>query len=229
MPPTLARQLANAARDLQEAAGAQGTMDRVVALALDLVPHAEHAGISLSHRHRPIDTPAATSDVVKRVDALQYDLGEGPCLDALHHEPSVYSPDISIDERWPAWGPRTAEEIGIRSMMCFQLFTYENTLGALNLYASRTGSFDEADQEQGLALAAHAAVAVAAAQEIEGLTRALDSRSVIGQAMGILMERFQLGADPAFQVLARVSSHSNRRIVDIASELVETRRDPTTS
>ncbi len=200
-------------------------MAKVVELAVEMVDHAEHAGITLVQRGK-LGTPAVSHDVVRRVDELQYEHREGPCVDAILEDEVVHSPDIAGDERWPKWGARTAEETGIRSMLCFRLFTLDDTIGALNLYSSRPAAFEREDREIGLALAAHAALAVVAAREIETLHLAVDSRTIIGQAVGILMERFDIDADRAFAVLKRVSQNSNRKVREIAHELVTTRRTP---
>jgi GAF domain-containing protein len=223
----LSRHLADAARDLQGETGAQDTMDKAVQLAVTMIAACETAGISLVHRgQRRIDTPAGTSPTAFKVDELQYEFGQGPCLSAIHDEEVVYCPDLAREERWDAWGPRTAEETGVRSMMCFRLFTNEHTVGALNLYASQPDAFDDDDRDHGLALAAHAAVAVAAAQEADQLRIAIDGRTVIGQAQGILMERFSISASQAFNVLVRVSSTTNTKVREVAAELVRTRVVP---
>ncbi len=110
-------------------------------------------------------------------------------------------------------------------MLCFRLFN-DHTLGALNLYSTRLDAFDEDDLAEGLALAAHAAVAMTAAQEAEHLRTAMDTRTVIGQAAGILMERFDLTEDHAFAVLVRVSSTTNTKLRQVAADLVRTRKMP---
>lgn len=217
--------LASAARSLQRETGSQHTLERVVALAVDLVDGCQHSGISLNTAGR-IDSPAVSSDVVRRVDALQYEFKQGPCLDAIRRQEVVYSGDLAHDARWPRWGPRTAQETGIRSMMCFRLFTDRDVVGALNLYSDRRQSFIDEDREIGTALAAHSAMAVVASQKIENLQVALDSRTEIGQAVGIIMERFDLGADQAFSVLSRLSQDLNRKLRAVAHEVVTTRRLP---
>ena len=223
----LSEQIASAARDLEHESGSQDTMDKVVELAVELVDGAEHAGISLVHKNGVIDSPAVSDDVVRRVDELQYEYGHGPCVDAIRRdEESVHSPNIAVDGRWPEWGPRTTEETGIRSMLSFRLFTTGDTVGALNLYSRREGAFEADDRVVGVALTAHAALAVVAAQQIEGLHVAVDGRTVIGQAVGILMERYNVGADVAFGVLKRVSQESNRKLREVAQELVTTRQTP---
>ena len=111
-------------------------------------------------------------------------------------------------------------------MLCFRLFTAADTLGALNLYSRRAGAFTEDDAIDGLALAAHVAVALVSATEIEGLNAAAVNRTVIGQAQGILMERYDIDSERAFSLLRRVSQDSNQRLRWIAAELVRTRKVP---
>lgn len=174
-----------------------------------------------------LETPAATEAWARRADELQYDLKEGPCLDAVWHEDRVHSSSLANDPRWPAWGPRVAAETGARSALCLKLFTTEDTLGALNLYAKTDGAFGPDDIQDGLALSAHIAVAVAAAVEIQGLTAALDSRTLIGQATGIVMGRYEVDAQRAFEVLTRLSSHRNMKVRDLAAQIAQTGRIPT--
>jgi GAF domain-containing protein len=224
---SLSEQIAAAARELEGEFDQGATMDKAVSLSVQVVASAEEAGISLLHGCRGgIDTPAATSDLVRRIDELQYHFDEGPCLDAIRESETTYSPDVGTDDRWPRWGPAAAEETGVRSMMCFRLFTHGDKLGALNLYSRASNAFDDDDREQGLAIAAHTAIAVAAVQEIDQLKAGMDSRTLIGQAQGILMERFGMDAHRAFAVLTRLASQTNRKLRDIAYEIVQTRLLP---
>lgn len=135
----------------------------------------------------------------------------------------MYSPSIRYDARWRSWGPRVADEAGAESVLSFQLFTHGDTMGALSLYSARRGAFDEAAQEEGLAIAAHVAIAIASAQKIHQLSTGLDTRTVIGQATGVLMERFDLDAARAFGVLGRLSSQHNVKLRDVAAEVVANR------
>jgi len=219
------RLVADAARELEgEAPGV--TMERAVGLGVQLVRGAHEAGITVARSRGRIETPAATSALVTRVEALQHELGEGPCLDALRRQDVVRSADIARDDRWPTWGPRVAGETPIRSMLCFRLFTDDDVVGGLNLYSYNLDAFDEEDVEDGLLLAAQASVAIASAQQIAQLRVAVDGRTVIGQAQGILMERFGLDPTAAFAVLARVSQQHNVKVVQVAADLVETRLLP---
>ena len=224
---SLSEQISAAARELEGELGQSATMDKAVSLSVQVVAGAQEAGISLLHgRGAAIDTPAATSDLVRRIDELQYHFDQGPCLDAIRDSETAQSPDVGTDDRWPHWGPAAAAETGVRSMMCFRLFTYGDKLGALNLYSRRRNAFDAEDREHGLAIAAQTAIAMAAVQESDQLRAGMDTRALIGQAQGILMERLDMDDHLAFAVLTRLSSHGNRKLRDIAWEIVQTRRLP---
>jgi GAF domain-containing protein len=209
------------ARDMSESNTLASTLQVAVEGAIVLVDHAQSACISMVHNRRRIDTPAATDEMCRRGDELQYELGEGPCLQSIHQQETVKSGDLLKEERWPAWSARIAEETGTRSMLCLQLFVTESTLGALNLYSPNVDAFDGDDEATALALAAHVAVALTAAKEFESLESAVASRTVIGQAEGMLMQRYNLTPERAFAVLARHSQASNRRLRDVAEEIVK--------
>ena len=223
----LAESLARAARALASEDNVEHTLDKAVELAVEMIRGCDAAGVTLVRRGNALESPAYTDEMVARGDALQLELGEGPCVDAVWEQQVVISGDLASETRWPGWAARLVAESGARSMMCVQLFTSQTTLGALNLYAKSPHAFDpESDRYEAQALAAHVAVALVAAQRIENLYTALDSRTVIGQAEGILMERFDLSPQSAFEVLRRVSSHSNEKLHAVALELVRTRRLP---
>jgi GAF domain-containing protein len=224
--PSLSERMAAAARELEGQLDPDATMKIAVELAVSNIGGCEAAGVSIVHARRRIDTPAATDDMAVTGDRLQYELQEGPCLDAVWEQDTIYSPSLAYDQRWPRWGPRVVAETGAQSVLSFQLFTHEDTLGALNLYSRVKDGFSEEDRQDGLALAAHIAIAVAAAQQISHLTKAMDTRSVIGQALGILMERFDLDAPRAFAVLTRIAQTEQQKLQLVAAELVETRRIP---
>ena len=203
----------------------QLTLDKVVLVATEIIRGCDLVGISIVHPHG-IDTPAGSDQALDRLDELQFVLQEGPCFDALHLQETVYSPDLAQDPRWPHWGPRVTEEIGVGSIVSYRLFTTKDTLGAMNLYSRKTNAFDSDDIYNGQALAAHVAVALSASQHVEQLELAIATRTVIGQAEGILMERFDIPADKAFAVLRRVSQRRNVKLNQVADELVRTRETP---
>jgi transcriptional regulator with GAF, ATPase, and Fis domain len=222
----LSQRLAELARELQQHTQVQTTAEHITTTAVDWTGPGTAAGISMVQRRRSVDSLATTSDVVKRGDAMQYELGEGPCLDAIWEQPQVYVADLRTDQRWPRWSPRVAEELDVSSMLCTRLFTNDDTLGALNVYSPHGNAFDEQLRDEITTLAAHAAVAVADAAQIEGLTIAVDRRTKIGMALGMVMERYELDEARAFDVLKRLSSHTNTKLYDIARDIVDTGRLP---
>ena len=189
----------------------------------------DHAAISLVYRHRAIDTVGATDDVPKQVDAIQYEVGQGPCLNAIAEHEVFMIDDLAVDERWPRFSRRAAEETGVPSMLSFRLFLEEDVLGALNLYSREVQAFDEQGYAVGTVLATHAAIAMRGAQERDRgdqLEQALASNREIGMAMGLLMARGLLTQDQAFAVLRRASQHLNRKLHEVAAELIETGQLP---
>lgn len=224
---TLPDRMVRAARELANTSDAGTTLDSAVHLAAANVTGCDSAAITLIKKKAgEFTSPAHTDDLALAADQLQYTLGEGPCLQAAWEERVVHSPDLEQEDRWPVWAPQVVREHGALSVLCFQLFTDADTLGALNLYSRTKAGFDATDRDVGFALAAQIAVAVAKAEQIGQLAEALQSRTVIGQACGILMERFGLDGGTAFGVLARISSETNTKVRDLAHEVVETRTFP---
>ena len=192
----LARRLAEAARSLQRQTSPQQVLDGVVTLAASMVPGADEATITMVRKDRHCYSAAATSALASDFDVLQDQTGQGPCLDAIWQQETVRVNDLASDPRWPVLGPRAAQR-GVGSMLCLQLFVHRDTLGALDLLAHATSAFTDDSEHVGLLLASHAAIAAADAQNLQNVTSALVNRDIIGQAKGILMERFKLTADQA--------------------------------
>lgn len=218
---SLGTRLSTLARNLQNKDDVDATLHAIVHAAVATIPGAGHAAISVVRRRREIHTPAATADVALDVDRVQYDTGQGPCLDAIFDQHTVHLPDMTAETRWPQFAPRAAQ-LGVLSMLSFQLFVHTDSLGALNLYAERPDAFTDESEHVGLLFAAHAAVAMSGAQQQAHLTAALNARDLIGQAKGILMERHKLTAAQAFAVLAKASQESNTKLVEIARVIAET-------
>ena len=214
----LASQLSHLARELQHEDDADAMLAGIVHAALELIPHAADASISLISGRRKIVSRAASSDLPRQVDALQSETGQGPCLDASYEDRIVSVADLSTESRWPDFS-RTAFGLGARSMLSFQLFVDGDHLGALNLFGKDVGVFDAESERVGTLVAAHAAVALAGSQQISQLAQALDTRDLIGQAKGILMERFKITAQQAFLLLSRASSEMNIKLHDLAEQL----------
>ena len=220
------RELAAAAREMQDDDSSRQAMERAVVVATEILPGCDAAGVCVVYRGDRIDSHATSNDALRQVDALQHELDEGPCLDALQQQETVHSSDLSTDERWPKWGPEVAGRLGLFSIVSYRLFSTGENLGALNLYGKSRSAFSDDDIHDGIALAAHVGVALAGAQEVENLERALGGRTVIGQATGILMERFDLAPDRAFSVLSRLSQHKNVKLRQLAEQIVTTRTVP---
>jgi transcriptional regulator with GAF, ATPase, and Fis domain len=213
--------LSRLARRLQDEDDVDARLHAIVHAAIDMVPGARHAGISVVRGRRKIYTQAATADVARRVDQLQYDTGQGPCLEAIREQRTVRLSDMTVETRWLQF-TRQAAQLGVLSMLSFQLFVQRDNLGALNLYAEHADAFDDKSEQVGLVFAAHAAVAMSDALQRQQLTTALGTRDLIGQAKGILMERYKLTSDQAFALLARASQESNTKLADVAHTVAET-------
>ena len=218
--------LASVARGMRTASDELTRLQLVTEAAVDLVDRCKYAGITLNDAGECL-TLATSAEVVRTVNAMQNELGEGPCHDPHRTEEVVVSNDVSRDERWPSWGARIAAEHGLASAMSVLVFSDRTSYGTLSLYAAEPGAFTGDDLATAQVLAAHLAVSLAASREIDGLGVALHSRTVIGQAVGIVMERLDLSADRAMAYLKRVSSHHNTKLVAVAMELVESRTLPT--
>lgn len=224
----MAERMAAAARELHDQHDAASTVKSAVELLVRNVEGCDAASVSLVYAKRRVDTPAASDALATLGDRLQQELGEGPCLDAIWEDETIYVPDVAIDLRWPNWGHRMTEATGARSVLTFRLFTIQNILGALSMYSTKPDAFGAEDKAEGLALAAQIAIAVATAQRFHHYQAALDSRTVIAQACGLVMERYNIDAVRAFALLTRISSTQNIKMRDVAAELVFTRVLPTT-
>jgi GAF domain-containing protein len=201
------------------------TARRIAEGALEVVPEAAHASITVRRRRGQFASLGATSDLAVQADEAQYALREGPCVEATESADFLRSGDVEHDERWPSWGPRAAT-LGLRSLLSVRLWAQGEPIGALNLYAGETGRFADRDVVDLAALyATHAALALAAVEQLNGLETAMTSRHIIGLAQGIFMERYGLEADQAFALLQRMSSTSNVTLREVAAQVVAQRTD----
>lgn len=220
---SFAQQMAVMARDLLAEDTVDGTLERITGSAVGLVEGCDAAGILLVEDHE-VRTLAPTDQLVVDSDRLQERLGEGPCFDAARD--SVHGRVFRIADftegqpRWPAYVP-AARRLGVGSMMGFLLFVEDQNLGALNLYAHEPGAFTEASETAGWLLASHAAVAFSSARRYAQMQRAVASRHVIGEAMGILMAGRGLDEEQAFDVLRRYSQEHNVKLREVAHRICE--------
>jgi GAF domain-containing protein len=218
-PSGLTTQMARAARAMEVSEDLEATLASILTSAVISLPGINHAGITIAHRDGRMETRAQTDDLVTRLDQLQYDLGEGPCVYAMQQEPIVVVNHLKHEQRWPRFVPRAAE-LGVRSQIGLQLHMNDHMMGGLNLYSTEVDEVD--DEVPGLAelFAAHAALAMGYARHSRQLGEALETRTRIGQAMGVLMERHAIGEDQAFSYLRRISSHDNVKLRDVAAAVV---------
>lgn len=214
-----AAQYINTRRELPEV-----LHDIVVTTRQALVPDVDHVGISVAHTGGRIQTLAATDDFVLQLDKLQYDLEEGPCLDAIRQSSVVIVNHAQRDDRWPRF-MQEATARGLRSQMGIRLFDDQQTLGALNLYSTTADVLDADLLYVAELFASHAALALGRAKVESNMSAGMESRQRIGQAVGIIMERFELDEARAFSYLARVSQECNIKLRDIAEEVVTTVND----
>jgi GAF domain-containing protein len=195
------------------------TLSRITAAAVEVLPRVELSSITVRHSDGRLVTVAPSDDLLLGLDARQYELREGPCYAAATDERQMVSSDLGSDPRFPTYGAE-AEALGIRAQMGVRLFDTPTSQGALNLYSGEVGAFD--DDGSVSALFTHqAGQAIAYAAEIGNLAQAVRTRTVIGQAIGILMERYSLNDQRAFAFLQRLSSHRNVKLRQVAQELVD--------
>jgi GAF domain-containing protein len=184
------------------------------------VPGAQYAGITITRNGKHIETPAATHLYPMLLDKIQQRHQEGPCLTAAWDEKTVHVADLETDDRFPLYRQDALAETPIRSIMAFQLFIASETMGALNVYAEKSNVFGDESRNIGLVFAAHSSVAWNSARRDQQFKNALASRDVIGQAKGMIMERYGVDAVQAFELLRKLSQDSNVPLVKVATELV---------
>jgi transcriptional regulator with GAF, ATPase, and Fis domain len=221
----LAELLSTVARKLEMQPNLQTALDAIVRGAVDTVPGAMEASISEVQRRGDVKTLAATGELPRAVDHAQYEYNEGPCLEALYRQRTIRMSDLNAEVRWPRFVAR-ARELGVGSMLAVQLFVDGANMGALNLVSREVDAFDDESEHVALLFASHAAVSMSGERARGHLMAAVTTREVIGQAQGILMERFKITSEMAFQLLILASQDTNLKLRDIAEELVSTGQLP---
>ncbi|MFK4121537.1 GAF and ANTAR domain-containing protein [Streptomyces longwoodensis] len=217
-----AEQMATMARDLLAQDSVDATLERITRSATDLVEGCDAAGVLILHG-ATVETLAPTDQLVLDSDRLQERLQEGPCFDVARSrtERVFRIADLTTQEqRWPAYAP-PARALGVGSMMGFLLYTEDEELGAMNLYARRAGAFTPDGETAGWLLASHAAVALSSARTHAQLGEAIATRHTIGEAMGILMGGHRLSEGQAFDVLRRYSQERNVKLREVARLVCE--------
>jgi GAF domain-containing protein len=209
------------------------SMDNLLQMVADLtkrvMPGSPEASVCLLVKGRPT-TVVSTGDLATDLDETQYDRGHGPCLHAARTGEMILIADTRAEDRWPDYTPRAVEHGNLSSLSVpLDIDQDAQVTGALNIYARRPDAFDEASRSVASRFAPYASVAAgnlyayqSARDMADNLQTALESRAVIDQAKGILVERFRVTPDAAFQLLARASMTTNRKLRDIAEHLVRT-------
>jgi GAF domain-containing protein len=199
-------------------------LDRVAHLARDMIKGVHHVGLTLLDGDRP-STAAATDSETLALDEAQYRAGDGPCLTAHRRRQPVEIVSMAEDSRWPEF-TEVAVAHGVQSSLSMPLAVDGASIGALNMYATSLGPFDEADRRNAKSFADQATIALANALSFvkvadlaEQLREALMTRDVIGQAKGILMARHKITADEAFERLRIASQRQNRKVRDLAEDV----------
>ena len=196
----------------------ESTLNAITRAAVDVLPGVDHASFSMRHPDGTLDSYAVTGEIIVQLDERQFELREGPCYDGATQNAFAVSADLLVDPRYPRYGPFAAS-LGIRTQAGVRLFENPKTVGALNLFGREVGALEDAEELSRL-FAHQAAVALAYSIEIQGLNDALRSRTRIGQAVGIIMERYKLPEQQAFAFLTRLSQQGNIKLRRIADELV---------
>jgi GAF domain-containing protein len=211
------------ARTVHQAESLEDGLRALAAAARASIPGFDHVGISSLHPRGKVETRAASGDLVCELDDLQYSLGEGPCVETLQEAEVVAAPRLGQERRWPRYVPAAVQR-GLRSQLALRLsLDGKRTLGGLNLYSTTSDDIGpEARAAAGL-FASCAAIALGNAHERDTLTEALGTRKVIGQALGILMERYTMDEDRAFAFLVRASTRGNTKLRHVAQRLVDER------
>jgi hypothetical protein len=202
------------------------TLHLITKRAVDHVPGATDAGITRARDGNGFESVGTTSELVRDVDEVQYEIGSGPCVDAALDAAVYCTGDLRNDSRWPQFGKRAADDYGVQSMLSFRMFFEDDEyIAALNLYSPQRDAFDEQSCLTGLALSTFGAIAVTSARRQErvvNLERALESNRDIGVAIGVLMALHKVTREQAFDLLRMASQAKHRKVRDLAHDVAET-------
>lgn len=217
--PELADLMSTVADTLRTPVTPEESLQQITTNAVATIAGITGASISVTDSDHTIETLAPTDPIAAEADQLQCDLGEGPCLDAALSEPVVQVDDLASDDRWPVYGPKAAA-LGLHSQLAFQFQAPPRVRGALNLYADEPGVFDADARFVAGMYADWAALLLGWSRHQSTMTEALESRTTIGTAIGILMERYQLDENRAFRFLVRTSQTGNVKLREVAAGVV---------
>jgi transcriptional regulator with GAF, ATPase, and Fis domain len=196
------------------------TLQDLTAVAVHSIPAAQHGGVTVATRSGDVRSASSVGKYPKMLDDIQRRHGDGPCLTAAWENHTVRIDDLGTETRWPNYCRDAVAETPVRSVMSFQLFADNQTMGALNFYAELPGAFDPDAVELGFVLATHVALGWNLVRRDQQFRSALSTRDVIGQAKGLIMERFGIDAVQSFDLLRRLSQQGNTPLVEVARELI---------
>ena len=212
--------IAEAARTLDEPRDLDDTWQTIVDVACNTVPGFDHVGIATLGRTGEIETSAFAGYLVVPLDQVQCGLRQGPCSAVLQGSDAMCVSRLKEERRWPGYVP-VAQEWGVRSQMAVRLYLGKGTLGSLNFYSTISDEVGGDAQAIARQIAIHADIALGRAQEVDAFNEGMQSRKVIGEATGILMQRYDMNEERAFAFLVRASSHTNIGLRAVAQALID--------
>lgn len=219
----LAATFSEVARVLLAEGDEAATLDKICHLAVATIEGCECAGISLLH-DGIVESHISTDPAPRRLDEIQSETQEGPCVDAITEHEVFLTGDLRCEDRWTAFSRRAHDETGVTSVLALRLYVDELTMGALNLYSTDRNAFDDHDVAVGAVFASHAAVAMHDNRTRSDLEARADTHDVVGMAKGLLMAREGVSPDEALDILRRASQRANVKLRTIASDVVEGNR-----
>lgn len=209
-------------REFANPRSVDATLESITSAAMTTIDGVDSVDVLLIDEDGAYRSAGSTSALASDMSQLQHRLGYGPCIDAAVGETLVLSHDLSDEKRWPDYSAAAAAA-GARSVMSLQLYTHQgrpSCRASLNLFSNSPNAFEPDSQAAAVMLATHAALALVAHDREAQFRSALASRDAIGQAKGMLMERFTIDAVRAFEMMVKLSQDSNTKLVNVAAQIV---------
>jgi GAF domain-containing protein len=219
-PATLFRALAEVVYTCDDF---EETYTAICKAAPTLVSGCDHASLMLAGNGSRYQTVAASDDIAARVDELERELGDGPCVDAIEDEAAALEPSLLTPSRWPRLAARVIEETPVRAMAGFRLLVDDHKVGALNLFSDTPGGFTEESVNEGAVVTSFMSVALLAAhkkQAAASLRAGLESNREIGKAVGLMMAFHKVDDQAAFDMLRKASQDMNIKLAEVARQFV---------
>ncbi|HEY8300796.1 MAG TPA: GAF and ANTAR domain-containing protein [Jatrophihabitans sp.] len=212
--------LEHLARSLHARPDLSSTLRAVLVAALEALPGYDAGGVNL-YVHGRFEPQQVLGSAPPVLDQLQQRIGTGPCIDASREQETVVVTDMAQERRW---GPyvELALSLDVHAMLCLPLWIDDDRLGSLSLYGSRPREVDDRTRAVAALVATHASIAIAASRRADNLILGMAGRDLIGQAKGILMERYRITADAAFELIRSASMATQLKVQAVAGHLVDT-------